>query len=163
VGVRCEALSEAVAAGVLTAKSLEDGPLYDGAVSEASKPPVRRDRRLRRGSVSPLAHGIAEYCVGALTIAAPFFFSFDSDTAKVFSILVGAAIIVHAFSTDSPAGVARNIPIASHVVLDYVGSLLMIVSPFIFGFTDDTAATAYFIVVGLGFLLLTIATKYHEA
>ena len=68
-----------------------------------------------------------------------------------------------AFVTASPTGVSRNLPIASHVVLDYVASLFIIVSPFVFSFTDDAAATSYFIVVGLGFLLLTIATKCHEA
>ena len=48
----------------------------------------------------------------------------------------------------SPTGIARNLPIASHVVLDYVLSLFLIVAPFIFSFTDDSAATAYFIVLG---------------
>jgi hypothetical protein len=124
---------------------------------------VRQDRRLRRGSVSLFVHGLLEYGVGALSIAAPFFFSFDSDPAEVLAILLGAGIIVLAFVTASPTGVARNLPIASHVVLDYVVSVLMIVAPFIFGFTEDAAATAYFIVIGIGFLLLTIATKYHQA
>jgi SPW repeat len=132
-------------------------------VSEAPKPPVRQDRRLRRGSVSLLAHGLLEYGVGALSIAAPFLFAFDSDTATVVAILLGAGIVVLGFVTASPTGVSRSLPVASHVVLDYVASLFMIVSPFIFGFTDDTAATAYFVVIGVSFLLLTIATKYHEA
>jgi hypothetical protein len=132
-------------------------------VSEAPKPPVRQDRRLRRGSVSLFVHGLLEYGVGALSIAAPFLFSFESDTATVVAILLGAGIVVLGFVTASPTGVSRSLPLASHVVLDYVASLFMIVAPFIFGFTDDAAATAYFVVIGVGFLLLTIATKYHEA
>jgi hypothetical protein len=124
---------------------------------------VRPDRRLRRNSVSLFVHGVVEYGVGALSILAPFLFSFDSDTANVIAILLGAGLVVMAFVTESPAGVVRNLPIASHVVLDYVVSLLMLVSPFVFGFTDDTAATAYFILIGLGFLLLTIATRYRSA
>jgi hypothetical protein len=132
-------------------------------VSEAPKPPVRQDRRLRRGAVSPFLHGVAEYALGGLTIAAPFLFSFDSDAARVVAILLGAGIIVLGFVTATPTGVSRNLPIASHVVLDYVGSLFMVVSPFNFGFTDDAAATAYFVVIGVAFLLLTIATKYHMA
>lgn len=132
-------------------------------MSEAPKPPVRQDRRLRRGSVSLFVHGLLEYGVGALSIAAPFLFSFESDTATVVAILLGAGIVVLGFVTASPTGVSRSLPVASHVVLDYVASLFMIVSPFIFGFTDDAAATAYFVVIGVGFLLLTIATKYHEA
>jgi hypothetical protein len=134
-----------------------------GPVNEVSKPPVRRDRRLRRNSVPLFVHGIVEYGVGALSIVAPFLVSFDSDVAKVVSILLGAGIIVLAFMTDAPTGVARSLPIASHVVLDYVLSLFLLVAPFIFSFTDDARATAYFIVVGVGYLLLSVATRYRPA
>jgi hypothetical protein len=109
------------------------------------------------------AHGLVEYGVGGFSIVAPFLLAFDSDPAKVISILLGGAIIVMGFVTEAPTGVTRTLPIASHVVLDYVLSLFMVVSPFIFSFTDDVRATAYFIVVGLGFLLLTLATRYRPA
>jgi hypothetical protein len=132
-------------------------------VNEASKPPVRRDRRLRRNSVPLFVHGIVEFGVGALSIVAPFLFSFDSDVAKVVSILLGAGIIVMAFMTDAPTGVARTLPIASHVVLDYVLSLFLLVAPFVFSFSDDARATAYFIVLGVGYLLLTLVTRYRPA
>jgi hypothetical protein len=132
-------------------------------VNAASKPPVRSDRRLRRNSVPLFAHGLVEYGVGGFSIVAPFLLAFDSDPAKVISILLGGAIIVMGFVTEAPTGVTRTLPIASHVVLDYVLSLFMVVSPFIFSFTDDVRATAYFIVVGLGFLLLTLATRYRPA
>ncbi len=132
-------------------------------MNEASKPPARRDRRLRRNSVPLFVHGIVEYGLGALSIVAPFLFSFDSDVAKIVSILLGAAIIVMAFVTDAPTGITRSLPIASHVVLDYVLCLFLLVSPFVFGFTDDARATAYFFVFGLGFLLLTLATRYRPA
>jgi hypothetical protein len=132
-------------------------------VNEASKPPVRRDRRLRRNSVPLFVHGVVEYGVGALSIVAPFLFSFDSDIATAVSILLGAAIIVMGFSTEAPTGITRSLPIASHVVLDYVVSLFLLVSPFVFGFTDKRNETAYFIVLGIGFLLLTVSTRYRSA
>jgi hypothetical protein len=132
-------------------------------VNAPPKPPVRQDRRFRRNSVPLFVHGIAEYAVGGLSIAAPFLFSFDSDAATATSILLGAAIVVLGFVTEAPTGVVRSLPIASHVVLDYVLSLILIVVPFVFSFTDDAAATAYFIVIGVGFLLLTIATRYRQA
>jgi hypothetical protein len=132
-------------------------------VNEASKPPVRRDRRLRRNSVPLFVHGVVEYGVGALSILAPFLFSFDSDVATAVSILLGAAIIVMGFSTEAPTGITRSLPIASHVVLDYVVSLFLLVSPFVFGFTDKRNETAYFIVLGIGFLLLTVSTRYRPA
>jgi hypothetical protein len=130
-------------------------------VNGVSKPPVRQDRRLRRNSVPLFVHGLVEYGVGGLSIVAPFLFSFDSDAATALAILLGAGVIVLGFVTESPTGVVRNLHIASHVVLDYVLSVVLIVSPFIFGFTDDAAATAYFLVIGIGFVLLTIATRYR--
>jgi hypothetical protein len=132
-------------------------------VNEASKPPVRRDRRLRRNSVPLFVHGVVEYGVGALSILAPFLFSFDSDVATAVSILLGAAIIVMGVSTEAPTGITRSLPTASHVVLDYVVSLFLLVSPFVFGFTDKRNETAYFIVLGIGFLLLTVSTRYRPA
>jgi hypothetical protein len=101
--------------------------------------------------------------VAVLSIAAPFLFSFDSDVATLISILLGAGIVVFGFVTEGPTGVSRTLPIPSHVVLDYVLSLFMVVAPFVFSFTEDARATAYFILVGVGYLLLTIATRYNEA
>ena len=64
-------------------------------------------------------------------------------------MLIGAGILVLAVVTDAPTGIARTLPVASHVVLDYVLGLFLIVAPFVFGFAgDDDAATAYFIVLG---------------
>jgi hypothetical protein len=130
---------------------------------ETPDPPVKRDRRfLRRGSVPLFVHGLLEYAVGVLSIAAPFLFSFDSDTAEVLSILLGAGILVLAVMTEYPTGVVRSLPIDSHIVLDYVLSLFLIVSPFIFGFSGNAAETAYFLVVGVGLLLLTVTTRYRK-
>jgi hypothetical protein len=147
---------------MLTSSSLVDGPSRMVPVNAPSKPPVRQDRRFRRNSVPLLVHGVVEYAVGGLTIGAPFFFNFDSDLATLTAVLLGAGIVVIGFATQAPTGVTRTLPIASHVVLDYVVSLFMIVVPFIFSFTDDTAATAYFVLIGVGYLLLTIATRYQE-
>jgi hypothetical protein len=129
----------------------------------APDPPVKPDRRfLRRGSVPLAVHGVVEYAIGVLSIAAPFLFNFDSDGATVISALLGAGILVLAVVTASPTGIVRSLPIASHVVLDYVLSLFLIVSPFLFSFTEDGAATAYFLILGVGFLLISVATRYRK-
>jgi SPW repeat len=132
-------------------------------VTSTGTPPVRRDRRrVRRGSVTLSMHVLIEYGVAVLTLLAPFLFSFDSTTAKLVSVLVGAGILVLAVVTDAPTGIARTLPVASHVVLDYVLALFVIVAPFVFGFSDDdTAATAYFIVLGVAYVLLAVLTRYR--
>ena len=37
---------------------------------------------------------------------------------------------------------------------------MLIASPFLFGFSDDTNETAFFIVLGVAHLLITIATRF---
>jgi hypothetical protein len=45
-------------------------------------------------------------------------------------------------------------------MLDYVLALFLIASPFILGFSDDGTAAAFFIVLGVVHLVLTIATRF---
>lgn len=132
-------------------------------MTSAGKPPVRADRRrVRRGSVPLSLHVLIEYGIGVLTIVAPFLFSFDATAAKLVSVLVGVGVLVLAVMTDAPTGIARSLPVASHVVLDYVLALFLVVTPFVFGFSDDDdAATAYFIVLGVGYVLLAVLTRYR--
>ena len=107
-------------------------------------------------------HVLIEYGVGVLTIVAPFLLSFDSTAADLVAVLVGVGILVLAVVTDAPTGIARSLPVASHVVLDYVLALFLIVAPFVFGFAgDDNAATAYFIVLGVGYVMLAVLTRYR--
>jgi hypothetical protein len=121
----------------------------------------RRRRLLRRGSIPLFLHGLAEYAVGVLLIVAPFSF-FDSNTATVISVLAGAAVIVIAWTTDYPTGLFRMLPLDSHIVLDYVLGLLLIASPFLFGFSDDSGALAFFLLVGIGYLALTVMTRFRK-
>jgi VIT1/CCC1 family predicted Fe2+/Mn2+ transporter len=133
-------------------------------VTAPPKPPVRRDRRrLQRNSLPLSLHVLLEYGLGILTIIAPFVFSFDDAAADIVAVLVGAGILVLAVVTDAPTGLARTLPAASHVVIDYVLGVLLIVVPFVFGFAgDDTNATAYFIALGVLYVVMTVLTRYRE-
>jgi hypothetical protein len=114
----------------------------------------------KQGPVPAFAHGVIEYLAGALLIAAPFLFTFDSDTATAVGIIAGVVILIVAASTDISTGLIKSIPLQAHVVLDYILAILLIASPFMFGFDDDGTATAFFIVLGVVHLLLTIATRF---
>jgi len=122
----------------------------------------RRARFLRRGSVPLSLHGLVEYGLGVLAIAAPFLFSFDHNGAIAFSVFMGAAILVLVGITDAPTGIVRSLPVDSHVVLDLVVGVLLVVAPFVLGFTEDDGATAFLVVLGLVFLLLAFLTRYHR-
>jgi hypothetical protein len=122
-----------------------------------------RKRRLpRRGSVPLALHGLIEYAGGALTVVAPFAFNFDSDLATAIAVIIGTGVIVLGLATQAPTGVFRTVPLDSHIVLDYVLGLVLVASPFVFGFTDDETALAYFLIVGVGYLALTVLTRFRK-
>jgi hypothetical protein len=114
----------------------------------------------RQGPIPAFVHGLIEYAAGVLLIAAPFLFTFDSDTATAVSIVAGVAVLIIAASTAMSTGLIKSIPVPAHVILDYALASLLIASPFLFGFDDDGTATAFFIVLGVVHLLLTIATRF---
>ena len=107
----------------------------------------------RQGPVPVFVHGVIEYAAAALFIAAPFLFSFDSDTATAVSIVAGVLILIVTATTAMPTGLIKEIPVQAHVVLDYMVAILLIASPFLFGFDEDGTATAFFIVLGVVHLL----------
>jgi len=52
------------------------------------------------------------------------------------------------------------IPPAVHGVIGYLFVVALIAAPFIFGFSDDDRATAFFVIVGIGGLALVAATRF---
>jgi hypothetical protein len=114
----------------------------------------------KQGPVPAFVHGVIEYLAGALFIAAPFLFAFDDDTATAVSIVAGVLILVVTASTALPTGLIKSIPVHAHAVIDLALAAVLIASPFLFGFSDDGTATAFFIVLGVVHLLLTIATRF---
>lgn len=119
---------------------------------------------IHSGPIPYFVHQVADYLVGALLIAAPFLFGFhDLGAATAVSIVAGVVVVILAASTDGPLSLVNAIPVPFHVVGDVALGVLLIASPFLFGFSDDGTATPFFIVVGILELLLVIATKFpHE-
>src|ERR671914_390257 len=97
----------------------------------------------KQGPIPAFVHGLVEYGVGALFIAAPFVLAFDSDTATAVSIIAGVIVLIVAASTAMTTGLIKSIPVQAHVVLDYLLAILLIAAPFLFGFDDDGTATAF--------------------
>jgi hypothetical protein len=117
---------------------------------------------LRAGPLSLFLHGVLEYAAGVVFIAAPFVLGFDSNAATAMAIIVGVLVLAMGAWTDAPTGLARVVPVEIHAVVDFALAVLLISAPFLFGFRDEGAPTAFFIVVGVVHLLLAIATRYRE-
>jgi uncharacterized membrane protein HdeD (DUF308 family) len=117
---------------------------------------------LRQGPIPRFVHGVIEYLAGGVLIAAPLVANFHSSTAEGVSIVLGVLVIVLAASTDGSTSLVDSVPLAAHVTLDYLLAALLIASPFIFGFSDQATPTAFFIVLGVLHLLVTIGTRFSK-
>jgi len=87
--------------------------------------------------ISVRTHAIIDYVVGVLLILAPFILGFATGGAAMWvPILLGAAIIVYSLLTRYRLAAARVIPFGVHLGLDVAGGLLLLASPWLFGFAD---------------------------
>src|SRR5690349_991308 len=118
---------------------------------------------LREGPIPRFVHGLIEYAAGVLLIASSFVFDFQDDAATAVSIVAGVLVIVIAARTEGASSLVNSIPIAVHVLLDYALAGVLVASPFLFGFSDESAPTAFFIVLGVAHLLVTIGTRFRGA
>jgi len=118
---------------------------------------------IRQGPIPAWLHGVLEYVVVVVLIAAPFVLHFQAGAATAASIVIGVILLFVVATTVGRTGLVDQIPVAVHVLLDYVLAAVLVACPFIFGFSHETNPTAFFIALGIVHLLITIATRFLPA
>ncbi|MBO9684179.1 MAG: SPW repeat protein [Flavisolibacter sp.] len=82
-------------------------------------------------------HGVLDYLVGILLIAAPWLFDFDRGGAETWiPVILGIATLVYSIMTDYELGLTRTLSMRTHLTLDLISGILLAASPWIFGFAD---------------------------
>lgn len=82
-------------------------------------------------------HGVLDYVMGALLIAAPWLLGFANGGPEQWvPVGVGAAVLLVAVFTDYELGLVRKIGVPVHLLLDGVAGAFLIASPWLFGFDD---------------------------
>lgn len=106
--------------------------------------------------IPPRIHGMIDYLVAALLLAAPFLFGFaDGGPAQMVPTVLAVVIIVVSLATRYELSIAKVIPYATHLALDLLVGLVLLVSPWLFGFAEQIwwphvlVGIASFIVVAL--------------
>ncbi|WP_309086135.1 SPW repeat protein [Chelativorans sp.] len=85
-------------------------------------------------------HGVLDYLVGLLLIAAPWLLGFaDGGPAQWVPVILGLAAIIYSLLTNYELGVVKLIPMPGHLALDIGSGLLLAASPWLFGFADVVA------------------------
>src|SRR6478672_4058828 len=109
-------------------------------------------------------HGIFDYIGGIGLIASPFIFGFYSmgGIAVILPIVLGIGLILYSLLTNYERGIPalKFIPMPVHLVLDFVASALLAVSPFIFGFSNQ-APNVWLphVIAGVGVIVLVLVSQ----
>ena len=110
-------------------------------------------------------HGMLDYPAGVLLIAAPWLFGFsDADDAAVaVPITIGLVVLLQSLITDYELSIANVLPLRAHLGLDVLAGLVLALSPFVLGFSDEGAnAWVPHVVAGLALIGSGLMTQRHR-
>ena len=113
-----------------------------------------------RGPVPAIVHGLLDYAIAGILIAGAFVLSFEEDAPTILALLAGLGVLLLTAFTAWTTGIVKSIPVVAHAMLDYLLGIFLVVAPFLFGFSDDDTASAFFVILGVAVLLLTVATRF---
>jgi hypothetical protein len=114
-----------------------------------------------RGPLPLRIHAAIEPLIGIVLIAAPWIFGFShTDDAKVLCIVLGILVIVGGALTDWRVSIARIIPIRVHFMWDLGIAAVLIVAPFVLGYSDEGGATRFSIIAGVLEAIAALSTRW---
>lgn len=80
-------------------------------------------------------HGMIDYAFGLILLAGPYLLGFaNGGAAQYVPQVLGLAIIGMSLMTDYELSLARIIPMPAHLGVDMLGGVLLLASPWLFGF-----------------------------
>ena len=85
--------------------------------------------------ISSRVHGVIDYIVGIVLILAPFVLGFaDGSAAQWVPQILGILVLLMSLLTAYEYSVAKLIPYRVHLVVDIIQAVILIISPWVFGF-----------------------------
>lgn len=112
--------------------------------------------------LQPYNHGIVDYVVGILLLVSPWLFGFadNSYTAMIVMRTMGIILIGLSLLTDYPLGVFKVIPFKTHGIIEAIGAVFLLLSPWIMGYSIIGSATSIAVIVGLLWITVVVMTNY---
>lgn len=108
--------------------------------------------------ISTRVHGVLDYLMGIVLIAAPWMLGFaDNSAATWVPVLLGIGVIVYSLFTDYEMGAFRAISMRGHLWLDALSGIFLAASPWLFGFSDYVSTPH--VVLGVAEFLAAICTR----
>ncbi|MAM86954.1 hypothetical protein [Allohahella sp. A8] len=109
--------------------------------------------------LDPKVHGVLDYLLAIAFLIAPSVFNFV-EVAATLSYVIGVVYLLTSIITKYPLGLVKLLPFPVHGVLEGLMAAAWIVFPWLFGFADDEAARNFFIIAGVGLLIVVALTDY---
>lgn len=108
--------------------------------------------------ISTRVHGVLDYLMGMVLIAAPWLLGFADNTAATWvPVLLGVGVIVYSLFTNYELGVFRGISMRGHLWLDAISGIFLAASPWLFGFSDYVSTPH--VVLGVLEVLAALTTR----
>jgi uncharacterized membrane protein YhaH (DUF805 family) len=109
-------------------------------------------------------HAASEPFLALVLIVMPWILGYDdSDAATIVSIAAGVVVLLVGMTTRWRLSLVKLIPLRAHAALDMGLGVLLIVLPFILGYTEETGAMVFHIVMGLLFIGSGAMTDWDDA
>jgi hypothetical protein len=119
---------------------------------------------MERGPIPLRVHAAIEPLIGIILIAAPWIFGFShTNDAKVLCIVLGILVIAGGAMTDWRVSLVRLIPLRVHLMWDLLIALVLIVAPFVLGYSDSGGATRFTIIAGVLEAVAALSTRWDPA
>lgn len=86
-------------------------------------------------------HGVIDYLWGVMLLSTPWTLGYGRGGAETWvAVAFGAGAILYSLLTDYEVGVLRVISMRTHLLIDFLGGILLAASPWLFGFADEVRA-----------------------
>jgi hypothetical protein len=116
-----------------------------------------------RGPIPLNLHAALEPLIAVIIIAAPWIFQFsETTTATVICVIVGVAMLLIGSLTDWRMSLVRLIPLRVHLMGDLVLGAVLVLSPLVFGFSDEGGPTRFMVIAGVLELMTALMTRWDR-
>lgn len=110
--------------------------------------------------ISPTNHGYLDYATVVLFLLAPSLFGLSGLPAMLAYGLAAVHLAV-TLATDFPSGVVKIIPFTLHGWIERLVGPLLVLIPFILGFSDQEAARNFYVFIGIVIIAVGLLTDYE--
>jgi len=111
-------------------------------------------------SIGAVSHGILDYALGILLLAAPSFVGFAGMQAK-WAYIFGGVLLAMAVLTRYPLGIIKTIGLGVHGFVELLLAISLVAAPWYGNFSRGILSRNFYVMLGLLMLVLWFLTDFR--